>query len=520
MHFLLILCIVIIRCTCQAVGSNIMDALRIQRDIAMNITIDQCLWPAIDMSTSYFKGNYSAGRISHAGDVLMMGYKRLSVDIYWNPLLMEWQLCPITANAIVSTDNYTDYTCDPTQRLSHFMSTVNQYLVASEVGRDSSRTDLTTIIFNIHQQNTSITTTNLSSTTQSLSDILIQSISPTIHYNSRIYTPYNLTVDRINTTASFFSHGQEPYFPLNDSQEIWPTWLYLIDKRVQLLIGLGTVDPTLTYFFTQEDKNLIFDAHSIGGYMNTTEYSDQLSDAQCEAGHQSWAFIPKISLLSMNENINKAISCNYSPLFMHAKDSTSLNTNIASTLWSWDIDEPDSYDSSMRCTVMQTSTGRWKVNDCSESLPIACRRVTNPNEWIITTESYNYDELTAHICPDDYIPDVPRVSSQNTLLHEYMIAHNIASTHEKVWLNLNMAFHGESCWVVGAYATCWWLTLNSVEYLGLIKTSIVAGVIILTLVGIFTWIKCSKFWRKRNFNSRKAMVKAMLDRCEYTTVPA
>lgn len=57
------------------------------------------------------------------------------------------------------------------------------------------------------------------------------------------------------------------------------------------------------------------------------------------------------------------------------------------------------------------------------------------------------------------------------------------------------------------------------EYLGLIKTSIVSGVIVLLLVGIFTWVKCARLWRNRNSRSRKAMVKAMLAKREYVTIP-
>lgn len=56
-------------------------------------------------------------------------------------------------------------------------------------------------------------------------------------------------------------------------------------------------------------------------------------------------------------------------------------------------------------------------------------------------------------------------------------------------------------------------------YLGLIKTSIVAGVIVLLLVGVFTYVKCARLWRDRNSKSRKAMVKNMLSRREYATVP-
>lgn len=57
------------------------------------------------------------------------------------------------------------------------------------------------------------------------------------------------------------------------------------------------------------------------------------------------------------------------------------------------------------------------------------------------------------------------------------------------------------------------------RYQRLIQTSAIAGVIILILVGIFAWVKCARWWRNRKTQMRKQIIKDLLARREYVTVP-
>ncbi|KAI9487529.1 MAG: hypothetical protein EXX96DRAFT_82787 [Benjaminiella poitrasii] len=520
----------------KSTSSSIMTALRVQRDIAMNITIDQLIWPSLELSTVFFGKDYSVQQLSKVENVLRMGYKRLVVDIYWDPSRYDWQLCPLdlkTNNSDTSIDiSLPDgYVCSSNSKLSHFLEVVSDYLTSTETGKTSKSTDIVFLILNLHELDSSATTINNSNRStidmhdSNLSKIIHDSISPYSSSSvqmSRIYTPLNLSDDRVSLFTSSYndnlSYSQQAN---NTTDNIWPQWLYLIENKVQLMVGFGTLPSGPTSFhLSSEDNNTIFDAQALNGIMNMTV------ETQCPST-ASWSFISDRETPFTYASALNVTECNYSPYFTYgnyssnhsiysADDSGHLEDNVLSTIWSWAVNEPsDNYD--LRCAAISKETGRWAASDCTSQYRTACRHSHNLNIWILTDDVNNYEHsLTG--CPDGYIFDVPRIPRQNTLLKRTIENSNV--TEDNVWINLNLAYNVDKCWVVGRYGTCWWSDDDGQEFIGLIRTSIVGGVIILTLVGIFTWVKCARIWRNRNSKSRKAMVKAMLTKREYVTVPA
>jgi hypothetical protein len=131
-------------------------------------------------------------------------------------------------------------------------------------------------------------------------------------------------------------------------------------------------------------------------------------------------------------------------------DSGHLADNVLSTIWSWDVNEPSTIG---RCAAIQVKNGRWQVLDCAAQYRVACRAAADPTQWVLTDATYTYDRsLTA--CPDNYVFDVPRVPFQNKILKD--LIYSIKDEH--VWINLNLAYTVDQCWVVGLYGTCWWST--------------------------------------------------------------
>lgn len=80
---------------------SISSALRSQRDLAMNTSINRIESPAINLATSFFGNNYTDAKVQDIGSVLNMGYRRLVLDLYWDSTRGNWQLCP---EAIPSAD--------------------------------------------------------------------------------------------------------------------------------------------------------------------------------------------------------------------------------------------------------------------------------------------------------------------------------------------------------------------------------------------------------------------------------
>jgi hypothetical protein len=270
-------------------NSNITTALRVQRDIAMNVTIDQLIWPAVDLSSAYFSKDYSTKHASQVNNLLIMGYKRLVVDIYWDPLLLDWQLCPFALNssATMADINVANgIICSTKFKFRNLMETINNYLTTTDTTTAPTKTDIITLILNLHELNTSSSLTR-TKTDSNLGQIVQESVSASLINTPRIYTPMNLTLDRTNISASFYAHGREPYFPLVQQQQTaeWPQWLYLIQEKVQLMVGFGTIQtgPDVTFRLSLFDNQTIFDTKNLGGQMSS-------DDTSCAQTHH-WDFV-------------------------------------------------------------------------------------------------------------------------------------------------------------------------------------------------------------------------------------
>ncbi|KAG2224064.1 hypothetical protein INT45_004945 [Circinella minor] len=634
-------------------STNITVPLRTQRDIGLNVTIDRWLWPAIDLKAAYFGNDYSAQKLSHVEELMYMGYRRLVVDLYWDPDRHTWQLCPDklpslsvpqkskrtdnnnnenrmvhtatppspttteklllssprkshnsvnslptlstghTVNKLVPLSqedvNIGQYKCAPWYTFQHFMDSVNYYVTATDVSTAPEDTNLLFLILNLHQLQSNNNNDNNNNDddgeNESLRDILRSAIDSTYRNTSRLYTPDDLIHDRHNLTASFGLTGEEDQQIIVDpatgaiaSDSAWPTFIYLMQRDIQLLVGFGSIDlPSDTnYKYLEQDRSTIFNSTQLGAgwYMNQVNLTNMeaMGWEDCARPANNTYVLPmennetSVSLPSlqqpepdgtvlswswiyMNDHGNnpgfsynttmKAVQCGYSPYFLKnnytddnnadysVNDTAHLSDNILGTIWSWDIGEPK-ISSNPHCAMVQRWNGRWRAGDCTELLRVSCRHKNNPNKWILTQTYVSYDRAFS-ACPDDYVFDCPRIAQQNRMLFQELqidLSQNAPQGdemndlfHHLFWINLNSGNNG-SCWVVGLFSNCWWLTNNVNLFQKLIRTSAVAGVIVLILVGIFAWIKCARWWRYRKSRIRKNFIKDLLARREYTTVPA
>ena len=117
------------------------------------------------------------------------------------------------------------------------------------------------------------------------------------------------------------------------------------------------------------------------------------------------------------------------------------------------MNEPNSIDGK-RCAAIKNANGRWIAHDCALSLRGACRLASDPDEWILTKNTVIYDRALS-ACPQNYVFDIPRIPRQNIKLWQAMMANNLTAD-DQVWINLNLMYHDDLCWVIGRYGTCWW----------------------------------------------------------------
>ncbi|KNE70097.1 hypothetical protein AMAG_15077 [Allomyces macrogynus ATCC 38327] len=71
-------------------------ALRSQRELQLTLPVAQILQPAVDLTAFHFAGgaNVSTARIDAAAAALVLGARRIAVDLFWDANRVRWQLCP------------------------------------------------------------------------------------------------------------------------------------------------------------------------------------------------------------------------------------------------------------------------------------------------------------------------------------------------------------------------------------------------------------------------------------------
>ncbi|ORY88540.1 hypothetical protein BCR43DRAFT_567277 [Syncephalastrum racemosum] len=484
-------------------STNVTIPLRTQRDLLVrNVTIDRGLWPALSLS-SYFGTDFSAQKLSDVEQVLWMGYSRIILDLYWDAGNTQWQLCPfsIPVQQSSSSSNTTDdvqlgkYKCAPWYTFHHFMDAVNQFLTSTDLGTSPSDTNILFLILNLHEVNTS-------SSSGSASSLPVNTPSAFIANSTTPSTSSGSSSVARDTVTDSTTHPNLP----------WPNWLDLVKQGVQLLVGFGENTLPDHAYDTSQDADTIFNSTDLrtGWYMHTAANLTQLSSPDCAlprntslenttyaSPYDPWPYLRDTRSAPFTYNtIQKAVNCGYSPFFTASNYTASNATfavndtahwadNVLGSIWTWDVSEPK-MGTNPRCAMMQEWNGRWRAGDCTTLLRVACRHVndTSKDRAIDLTDT-DRDELL----------------------------------HRLFWINLNSGTDG-SCWVVGLNESCWWLNNVGQRYQRLVKTSAIAGVIILILVGIFAWVKCARWWRNRKAQIRKHFIKDLLARREYVTVPA
>ncbi|KAK9453199.1 hypothetical protein V1511DRAFT_522940 [Dipodascopsis uninucleata] len=91
-------------------------AIRSQRDLSLNVSIDQFVQPALNLNTVLLNQlNYTWDTLSNVPYIIACGANRLSLDLYWNRYKQIFQICPYTNETL-----YSDSDSDGSSELAIF----------------------------------------------------------------------------------------------------------------------------------------------------------------------------------------------------------------------------------------------------------------------------------------------------------------------------------------------------------------------------------------------------------------
>ncbi|KAF2401996.1 hypothetical protein EJ06DRAFT_529134 [Trichodelitschia bisporula] len=372
--------------------------------------------------------------------------------------------------------------------------------------------------------------TSLPTPSELVSEILSQNLS------SYLYTPTQLGEDRANLNGSWLSApaDQRPYLTYLETTPDprgnlfttsgWPSEGYVEFRRsFRLFAGLGSIDPQLERYNLSGDSETLFPSNIFSFFPSACAPSS--SDT-------SWALavLPSPYTAAAATNLT---TCAFSP-FLNSSLSRPASANPSpyvalarGALWSWAPGEPHNSSTSasgtpdrQRCALLDAnlSPPRWRVADCAEKHPVACRVGEAGFNWRIAATRTTYRGASAAgVCPSGAAFSVPRTAAENTVLGALVRREGSNGTGDaEAWVDLN-ALDVEGCWVVGVDGVCPYRSAAGEERQRAVVVPTVAAVIVFLIAALTVFVKCAANRRRERRGRRRRRAG---DVWEYEGVPA
>jgi hypothetical protein len=501
-------------------------------------------------------------------NLLSVGYRRLSVDLYWSPDRRTWSFCPVTipAGAAASDSSVHDvgpYSCSDGLDI---VSLANILLGFFRHTNSQVNVYTTYVVLNLHAAASdsapdavppTLSGTQLPTSEESVGHLLDRLLG------MYIYRPHELAKERSNLNESWYAVDEDfqpiaQYFTIHEhpngiisTPNGWPSAKYVqLAQQRRILLGYGTIDPQLGDLNTNVDENVLFspgyitDVHDVSIGSNYTLLSGCLYDSDAwlvEQVNSSWALSSRIPvpdepvssemLSQLSTMVSNLTSCGLSPLL----NSTIMNTtadvdidlykNISlSATWSWatgeprDATGPPGDNGHNRCALMDlTLNGHWRAANCSDVRPAACRVHNMPYTWTLSEGTADYSGASS-VCPEDSSFSVPRTGLENTYLFEQAMdvfdTASVDAANDGIWLDFN-SLDIPSCWVTGGRdAECPYASDPQQLARRTVLVSTIAGIVICIIAALTLFVKCNA--NRRNSMRRKRVIEGW----EYEGVPS
>ncbi|CCH41448.1 putative secreted protein [Wickerhamomyces ciferrii] len=447
-----------------SLSSNRVTAIRSQRDVAANVSIDQITTAGIRLSKTLFdREGYTNDTLKNVWTLLNGGIQNLVIDIYWNENTGEFQLCPIDMSGRLSTRAEStgviyydadddDYKCDNVLTLQGLIDVVFRFTSETDTNLSAN---LILLMFNTHGllKKSSSNSQNNDNITYSNNNTLSQILQSTFSY--KLYTPSALTADRF-VNRTYNSEEQS-----NDGFPTVSHFLFTDKRRVVSTIWQDNLPSNTTYNLTS-DYNIVFpqsDLNSSFTSLNNTVVPST-EEEFINTANGNWRFAYDDDNTKFNNgSIRHLIDWGYSPILNSAVlESSDIASIFNTSLWSWDSAEPleeniakeinkDSDNTrnsqtAYKCAAL-SSTG-WKVENCYDSKYVACRKQSRAFEWELSLDKQTYFNAE-DVCPDNTNFSVPRTALQQYSLVNYL---KTLPENHSIWIDMN-SISINDCWVTG-----------------------------------------------------------------------
>lgn len=518
---------VIANSSCDQLPPYLAIARLSQRDMSYSASISQVATPGVALSHALFnKYGYTLSSLETVESITDVGFNSLLIDVYWSETNKGWQLCPepFPSNADGSGDLYevsSGTVCQDNVTLSSVYSTVASYMRASD---NSLAANAIYVYLRVHSLPATRDVANRASRDSQLLANLVTRVG------GRLLLPSQLDAMREYNAVTFNgTYGSTEGFPsLNE-------FLYSSGNRIMGFLMNGTdLHANITYPL-QDDYNVFFDMFDDQVFESVTSLNGSCTDLLTMDVASAQAHLADVSqkvfrtVYDTNTTTFTNMSsiafsnCGYSLMFNSTLSYLDdLRLELEKAIWSWAPGQPtlsnataqqqDNKVASAYSCAVATPQG-WTVENCYKTAPVVCRNKTNPFDWKVTNEPYNYFEA-AEVCTGDYIFTVPRTSLENTAVK---VALYSLSDNATAWIDLN-SMAVSNCWVTGGTtAQC---PYSRYQYnRNTIALAAVAGLFCLVLLALMSILSCLKLPLHVNQGKWRKLANKFAE-AEYEGVPA
>ncbi|GME42367.1 C-type cyclin [Neofusicoccum parvum] len=517
------------------------------------------LLPAVSLTEACFSSNRyedSAARRC-LSNLLAVGFKRITVDLYWDVGRGLWSLCPVEIPESASSDD------DAT--VSIISSTADATLssvLMSTAGLEPRQTAaLSSASFSSATQSPSTTgsalgSAALASPTQAEGSGVIQGSQYNCSSSLNVSTISSLIADYLDTTADTIN-ASLIYLTFNIHAAASNS-TSAVSASAPAASQLPSANTTLSnvlsadlapYLYTpthlRNDRTNLNDTwfgydvaadpslKPVLPYIQTSRNADDVmstengwpSESVVEFGPDHLRLLASFGRIDVQMAAYDAGADN-SILFPEDAAFEPYQAISLSSIWSWADNEPRNITNEvdnanyMRCATMRASThGRWALTDCTERHHAACRVGDAPYQWRISDPKDSYTDSNL-ICPQGSSFDTPRTALENRYL--FAALQTLANENPDdfdgdatVWLNFN-SLDVADCWVVGVSTNCPYDLAANQDENRLVIIPTVAAVIVFVCAVLTVFVKCAGNRR----SSRKIRRRRMQEGWEYEGVPS
>lgn len=452
-------------------SNEMINALRSQRDLMTNVSIDQIPFPGISIKPALSQSNTlnQTAYLETISELLNHGIQTFQIDLEFDTSSQEWFLE------------------DTGTRFVDVLSTINEYLGVSNTDLNAN---LISIL--IRFSNDTLKKSNLLKNSN-FTSVLEEGMG--VGY---IYSKNDLANDRaLNQTWDINGYSKDGWVSLN-------RFLYVVKRRV--VFGFLNGDD----MFQQDGNPLVFPSE-------TFHYVTEEGTLQCplktmddigEMSKKQWRFLEGNFTY---RNFLQYIECGYSLILTNPVQRSNLSQEnefqrrlTSLLLWSWnattpddilDADENDANSNSQyvayRCGVFTYTEHEYlapfKIGNCYRSMPYLCRYSDRAYVWNISEEQGTYfDSEKDHVCPGDHQFGIPRNPLQQRSIRIYLEEEGF--DEKDFWIDIN-SISVKNCWISGGtYASCPYQRYGSTSnYLAMIIPSALIAFFLLLVMFYFNW---------------------------------